>query len=181
LGASGAGERKNLTKLPKELVARFIDVAAQDHEKADLMLQENPQLLNARWLRDASVLQHLAMELKADGVRFLLERGARVNAKDKFGNDALTEAAGLGNLEIAELLVEYGADVRAISDSFETPILAAVRSGNAKVVELLLSSGADPYYRSPIGKTIFDVLPAKNSERRAVYRVLEKFAPKPRK
>jgi len=166
-----------MTKLDKELVARFIDAVAKDHAQAELMLQEHPQLLNARWLRDASVLHHLAIELQTDGVRFLLERGAAVNAKDKFGSDALTEVSALGNLEIAELLLEHGADVRAISDSFETPIFSAVRSGNAKVVELLLNAGADPAHRSPIGKTIFDCLPAKDSSRRAIYRVLEKFAP----
>ncbi len=56
------------------------------------------------------LLWAVAGECSEDLVRFLLERGADVNTQIPFGDTALIEAIGEGNLAVARLLLRYGAD-----------------------------------------------------------------------
>jgi peptidoglycan/LPS O-acetylase OafA/YrhL len=52
--------------------------------------------------------------------RLLIDRGADVNGKDKYGSRALHSAAFLGHLDVAELLIERGADPKARSPRGDT-------------------------------------------------------------
>lgn len=55
-------------------------------------------------------------------VKYLVEKGADVNAKAEFCRDtALHSAAAGGNLEMVKYLVEHGADVNAKDDDGRTP------------------------------------------------------------
>jgi ankyrin repeat protein len=158
----------------RELVSQFIDLLVEDADRARELLLEYPDLLNARCLHDDTILQYLTSEAQGDAVEFLLDRGAEVNVKNRFGFTPLMEAAKLGNHRIARILLENGADANAVSNDFETPLLGAVTAGSATLVDLLLQFGADPGYRSPSGKTIFDVLPRASKNRLAIFRILEK-------
>ena len=103
----------------------------------------------------------------------LLRGGARVDAKNGFGDTAIMVAALNGNLvvvkklfargaeinprgwtplsyaatngqaEVVRYLLEIGANVNAPSANGTTPLMMAVRGGHAETVELLLSKGAD--------------------------------------
>lgn len=160
----------------KELIRQFVTAVTKDQVRAVAMLDDTPELLNARCVHNGSVIHFLTNENSEDGVRFLAERGADVNAFNKFGDSPLIDACTLGFESIAQLLIKHGANANAISSSYDTPVICAVRSGNAKIVDALLTAGADPDYRSPTGKTIFDVLPRQTKQRLALYRVLEKHA-----
>ncbi len=46
-------------------------------------------------------------------MKFFVDQGANVNARDNDGNTALTKAAEGGNLEIVEFLINKGLDVNA--------------------------------------------------------------------
>jgi ankyrin repeat protein len=168
-----------LTNLPIDLIKSFICAVTTDQAQALEMLTEHAELLNARCMHDATVLHYLTTNGCFDGVLFLARCGADVNARNRFGDPPLLDAAMLGNYPITKTLLEHGADPNAQSSSFETPIICAVRSGSANVVELLLENGADSQYRSPNGKTIFDVLPPQNKLRLSIYRILEKYAAQP--
>jgi ankyrin repeat protein len=85
-----------MSGLPREVVGEFIDAVVQDPAKADAMLIERPDLLNARWTHEETVLHFLAIEGFTEGVRFLAARGADVNAVNEFGETALVDIAGLG-------------------------------------------------------------------------------------
>jgi ankyrin repeat protein len=64
-------------------------------------------------MRAASSYNSQALEI----VKFLVAKGADVNAVDRAGNTALMRAVGSSNaqaLEIVKFLVEKGADVRAV-------------------------------------------------------------------
>jgi hypothetical protein len=50
------------------------------------MLRDHPDLLEARWLHDETVLHCPAIEGFTAGVQFLLETGARVDAVNGFGH-----------------------------------------------------------------------------------------------
>ena len=51
---------------------------------------------------------------KKELIKFLIENGADVNAKDKGGITALMNASNKGHIDIVHLLLEKGADVNVI-------------------------------------------------------------------
>lgn len=51
-----------------------------------------------------------------EAVSLLVDRGANVNAKDKFGWTPLTLAAQEGHLDVVKLMIEKGADKNAASN-----------------------------------------------------------------
>ena len=81
-------------------------------------------------------------------VRFLLDRGARVNAVDEAGNTALHHVVDKGFGRVVELLVERGADLEIANRRGQTPraVAARGRTGNVEAapatVALLDSLGA---------------------------------------
>lgn len=82
-------------------------------------------------------------------VQFLLERGAKVDARTPAGLTALIEATLSGNVAIVEELLARGADPNAHyqlekpKGSFMTPVLAAATLGDAACLRALLDRGAD--------------------------------------
>ena len=58
--------------------------------------------------------------------KFLIEKGAAVNAKSRDGSTPLHSAAFLGRTEIAELLIQKGADINAKNYNGDTPLNASV-------------------------------------------------------
>src|SRR5437867_2441755 len=99
-----------MENLPHALVDEFVDAVVEAPNKADALLREHPNLLNARWIHNETVLHFLAIEGFAEGVRFLASRGADVNAVNEFGDSALIDVAVLGNDEIADALLRHGAN-----------------------------------------------------------------------
>ena len=81
-------------------------------------------------------------------VRFLLDRGARVNAADEAGNTALHHVVDKGFGRVIELLVEHGADLQIANRRGQTPraVAARGRTGNVEAapatVALLDALGA---------------------------------------
>ena len=85
--------------------------------------------------------------------KMLIEDGADVNAKDKFGNTALLLAAHLGSLDLLTGLLSAGADLDEKDDDGETALMSAVAAGDAGCVQALLKAGADMNARNDEGKT----------------------------
>jgi ankyrin repeat protein len=75
-------------------------------------------------------------------VKFLLERGARVNNVDRRGCTASTTASSYGHPEMVKFLVAKGADVDHPS-TYTTPLIAAAGSGHTDVMVILVDAGAD--------------------------------------
>src|SRR6476659_1331218 len=110
-----------MSNLPHEVLGEFIDAVVRDPVKADAMLAERPELLNARWIHDDTILHFVAIGGFSDGVRFLALRGADVNAVNEFGDSALIDVAGLGLAQIADVLLANGADANATSSITGNP------------------------------------------------------------
>lgn len=72
-----------------------------------------------------SLLGLAAVAGQVDACRFLLAKGAKVNAPSNDGNTPLHGAAFFGNVEVVELLIEAGADIDAKSGEGDTPLDAA--------------------------------------------------------
>lgn len=77
-------------------------------------------------------------------VKTLLDKGADVNAKFRYGATALFKAAERGHTEVVKLLIERGADV-GVRDTFygATALFWAMDKGHTGVVRALLSKSAD--------------------------------------
>jgi ankyrin repeat protein len=91
-------------------------------------------------------------------VRLLVERGADVNAREKYkGQTALMWAASEGNAAAAEILIAHGADVKAKSKGGFTPLLFAVRNAHADAAKVLLGHGANVNDVAPDGTSALNV------------------------
>jgi len=75
-----------------------------------------------------------------DVVKYLVTKGADVNAMSKDDITPLMDAASKGNLEVVEFLVAKDADVNARMTDGSTPLMMA--AGKQKVVEFLKQHGA---------------------------------------
>src|SRR5687768_14260959 len=115
-----------MIKLPKQLIGEFVDAVVQDSDRAKHLLSIHPQLINARWIHDETVLHFLALEGYIDGVRFLAEWGADVNIENEFGDTPLIDVAVLGNVEVAQILLNHGANPNTYSETRHNPLDCAV-------------------------------------------------------
>ena len=93
----------------------------------------------------------------------LIAHGARVNARNRFGETALHRAARSGAAGVAALLVKHGADVNArdaIEDFSATPLLRLAASAERdrlprfiETARALLAGNANPNLRNAAGNT----------------------------
>lgn len=73
----------------------------------------------------------------------LLEFGASVDARDRFGAKPLSHAARFGHLEMTDLLLSRGASVNARNLAGATALYFAAERGHAAVVRRLIERGAE--------------------------------------
>ena len=80
-------------------------------------------------------------------VKYLVENGADINAKDNNGWTSLIHAAYNGHLEVVKYLVENKADINAIGKYFGfdglTSLMFASMNGHLEVVKYLVENGAN--------------------------------------
>ena len=79
-----------------------------------------------------------------DVVKVLLDNGAKIDAKDNFGNTALLKASSNGQMEVVKLLLDKSATVDTKNNQDITPLLMAASKGDVEIVKLLLAKGANP-------------------------------------
>lgn len=110
------------------LLSLALTAGAQEDAKREL----NDQLWEAARKGDALA------------VKALLDKGADVNAKFRYGATALSYAADKGHVEVVKILLERGADVN-VRDTFYnvTPLQWATEKGHAAIVKALLDKGAE--------------------------------------
>ncbi len=162
----GSRTNKDLARLIK----RGADVGARDRDgrtplmnaavsRPDLMplLVENGADVNAaaQGARDrGKTALMFAAENNPDpeASRFLIEKGAEVDARDEDGRTPLRWAVMGGRPEVAALLIRHGADVDARDDRGATPLMGLAYAGekvftrtgdSVEKLSLLVESGAD--------------------------------------
>ena len=121
-----------------------------------------------------------------DLVEYLLKNRARINARNKNGESALSIAAYIGSqkyvkrlveagaevnffgwqplayaaytgrTEIAEYLIKHGAEVNAKTENGSTALFFASRFGFIEIVKILLANQADPAIANENGVTAVD-------------------------
>ena len=73
----------------------------------------------------------------------LLDDGASVDARDRFGARPLSHAARFGHLEMVDLLLAHGAPMDARNLAGATALYCAAEGGHTSVVQRLTERGAD--------------------------------------
>ncbi|WP_333023901.1 ankyrin repeat domain-containing protein [Wolbachia endosymbiont of Pentidionis agamae] len=90
-------------------------------------------------------------------VKFLVEKGARLDVLDKWNDTPLHVAANVqankGHLEVVSYLIKEGADVNLTNNY--TPIHLAITRGNLDMVKCLMDNGADLYIKRACDGTPF--------------------------
>ena len=85
-------------------------------------------------------------------VKYLLDKGAKVNVKSHNGNTPL-HYASRARMEIVSELLERKAELNAQNKTGETPLIVASYYGKAESVRILLEHGADLSIESWDGQT----------------------------
>ena len=74
---------------------------------------------------------------------FLIQRGAEVNCRDKYGNLPIHYACEEGHLDIVKLLINKGSDFTSTSNYCNTPLKLASLFRHTRVVEYLTQHAAE--------------------------------------
>ncbi|WP_372369366.1 ankyrin repeat domain-containing protein [Candidatus Uabimicrobium sp. HlEnr_7] len=76
-------------------------------------------------------------------MKLLLEKGANVKAKDKYGNTALLKACSMKNIDIVKLLLEKGADINQQDSYGNTTLMNAMKRRRVEIAKLLIEKDVD--------------------------------------
>jgi len=76
-----------------------------------------------------------------------------VSAQDEHGRTPLHLAAGMGQVDVARMLVERGADMSAQDEHGRTPLHLAASRGRVDVARMLVERGADVSAQDEHGST----------------------------
>ncbi len=94
------------------------------------------------------------IQQRLDIVEFLLQNGADINAKDKYGKNLLFIAIRRNQPDILEYLLKKGIDVNSTNNVGETPLMeAATTAEDVNVIKVLLKYGADKSLKDKKGLT----------------------------
>lgn len=135
---------------------RFIVyVRHEEYGKAEALLRAHPEIARDRNAGRETPLHWLAIENELRGVELLLAFGAEAQTLDDSGASALADAANLGLVDVARLLLKHGASVQAREPFGDGPILLGVARlcTAGEMFDLLIAHGADVHDRDHLGNT----------------------------
>ncbi len=122
-----------------------------DLEKVKSLVEIDSQFVDLKDSNGMTPLMWAAQKMKYELLKYLVTKGADVNATDTDNNTALDSIAFRGDLEAAKLLLAHKARV----DIGVTPLFYAAMAGHGDIVRLLVELGApleirDSYQRTPL-------------------------------
>jgi ankyrin repeat domain-containing protein 50 len=107
---------------------------------------EQPAYFEGKFKNIAPILFYMSSAGLLFAVKFLLDRGADINAVSKrFGGTALTAAAAKGHETVVRQLLDVGADINIVNSGgfYGTALATAAAKGHETVVRQLLDAGAN--------------------------------------
>ncbi len=114
-----------------------------------------------KWLADgADINQELNNAIIADDlprIKYLLDKGADVNARDPQGYTPLTNALRNKYQRVTKVLIERGADLELTDGNGRSPLLLSIEKDDQESAGMLLDAGADPTVTNKKGLTALHV------------------------
>ena len=137
-------------------------------EVLDAQLEETGRDINKRFERFGETALHIAAEKDLlEAAKWLINKGADLEAKDGFGYTPLHWAAEEDSVDVARLLISRGAKVNAKdSDGGWTPLHLTAERNFLKMAQLLIDNGANKNIRDNKGRKPIDM--AYTSEMKAL-------------
>jgi len=138
---------------------RFLDaVKKRDGYKVEQALNEpGSTIINARDVTSGETALHIVVARRdLTWTRYLIQKGANVNARDGKGATPLQLAVNLGFIEAVEDLVARKADIDQSNNAGETPLITALHRRDTAMMRILLKAGADPDRADNSGRSARD-------------------------
>lgn len=130
-------------------------VAKGDLEKIQALLEQGSDINEMKGaytpLTRAAIMDDPAV------ARLLINKGARINAKNSNSDTALSNAASSGSMDVLCLLIEKGAALDEKDNEGRPPLFWAVNGSRLDVIQLLIDKGADLEATDNKGRTAFDM------------------------
>ena len=118
---------------------------AKGNEVIDMLDRPGSNLVNSREVTTGEGALHITVKRGDDKyVRYLLQKGADPNLRDRQGNTPLLLAVQLGQRDLIPVLIAGKANPNLGNQSGVTPLIAAVQSRSIDMVRVLLAAKADP-------------------------------------
>ena len=92
------------------LLVKLVQFAVRNPKLARKLVADHPEVLTLRTGLGETALHYLAIENYGNAVQLLIDLGADVDVKNKFGASALQEAIQVEAKESIEVLVRAGAE-----------------------------------------------------------------------
>ncbi len=127
--------------------------ATGDLDKVKALIEANPSQLEAKDNIEQTPLMFACRNLQLEVANYLVDKGANVNARNKYGLSVLCYAMNEDHksIQLVKRLIEHGADVKMWEGDYAAPIHSAVSNNNPEAVKLLIKHGANPNINSDYG------------------------------
>ena len=152
-------------ELAMKLIEKGADIEAKNDNGQTLLFieAEDDHLSKVKYLHslganiDTRDNDNYRPDIHSTGmIRFLIENGADINARDDDGNTYMCEAIILNDLSLASFLVSKGIDLDQNCYFEECPLIKAIEDNNFEFVKFLVENGADVNNTDRYGKNVLE-------------------------
>ena len=113
-----------------------------DRGRVESLLAGGADINSIVYSYDATALMLAARYGRLEMVKFLIDKGADINIKNRIGSTAIHVASEYGRIDVVKYLVKKGADVNAGNKYGYTPLMRASLSKHPGTVKYLIKKGA---------------------------------------
>ncbi len=119
-------------------------LASWSFERTRLLIEHGATVNVATKQGITPLLVAAAAHGNAATLRYLLDKGADLQAQDTDGEDALMRAALSGDADMVKLLLDRGANAKRADKSGNTALTNATTFPDSQRIQMLLEAGSDP-------------------------------------
>lgn len=160
---SSAIEKLSQLKIKPTIVSLLQYAASGDLKTVKLLVDSGTDINQADEINGATALHNAAALGHTEMLQWLLQNGAKINAKDKQGATPLIWATYHGRNRAVSSLLDSKALVNIVPVNGPTALIATIQAGKIKDVKKLIKYGADTLLPSSDNITPLEV--AKLSKR----------------